>query len=586
MAVPGDKLRTITFSMPSHLPVVGLLFQLISNQTMIPKTAKPPVIFLNGYENTCGGDQFVGTFGKFDQWLQSTGRTSLIFDNCAYPDKPAIEDLGNHFRDYLASLKYQDGTPVSSVDVVAHSMGGLIVRSYLAGKQTTPGVFQPPVNPGIRKIVFLATPNFGTPIATALGIDTQSRELASGSIFVFDLATWNQGTDDLRGIDSLALIGNAGTGRTVSPGFDDGLIALTSASIGFAEPGKTRILPYCHTSSTLLTVANLCPPNAPSIATGASATDPNVLATLSFLNDTQDWTIIGQSPQSNTFVSTGGGLEARARSANNQLLAIQSARAGKDLNIASNAVAWTDLLPAQPTDLVLTTSAGTLESKFTLPAGYTTALTVKAGPFINRIYPAAAAVTPLGIAPGSYASLYGMNLGSSGVQLTVGGSSVTPAYASNTQLNFIVPDLAPGAAEVVVSNSGGSHSINTLVTAATPALFTQDQSGSGLAAALYAVTNARVTSAFPLQPGEYVSLFLTGLGAVHTENGLQVANTAPTVTVGGETCTVTYAGRAPGFPGLDQVNCRLALDLGANPAAPVVIYSGGRASNTATLPIS
>lgn len=567
------------------LPAAGLVFQLITNQSAIPKTAKPPVVFVNGYQTTCGGDQFGNNFGKFDQFLQTTGRTSLLFDNCLFTDKPPIEELGNRFREFLGSLKYLDGTPVNTVDVVAHSMGGLIVRSYLAGKQTAPGVFQPPINPGIRKIVFLATPNFGSPIGAAFGIDTQARELASGSVFVFDLGTWNQGTDDLRGIDSLALIGNGGTGRAVTPGLDDGLVALTSASIGFAEPGKTRILPYCHNGSTLLVIANLCPPNSPSIASGVNATDTNVTATLSFLNDTQDWKFIGQSPQLNTFLSSGGGLAARARSANNQLLAIQSAKAGKDLNVSNNAVAWTDLLPAQLTDLMITTSSGTLESKFTLPAGFYTAVTVKPGPFINRIFPSAAAVTPLALAPGTYASLYGTNLGGSDAKLTVAGTSVTPAYASQTQLNFIVPNVSPGIAEILVSNNSGSHSVNALILPGAPALFTQDQSGTGLAAALYAITNARVTAASPLRPGEYVALFLTGLGAVHTENGLQVANVTPSVTVGGQSCAVTYAGRAPGFNGLDQINCRLSIDTLPNPAAPVVVTSGDRSSNTATLPI-
>lgn len=568
------------------LPAAGLVFQLITNQSMVPKTAKPPVVFVNGYQTTCGGDQFGNNFGKFDQFLQSTGRTSLLFDNCLFSDRPPIEELGNRFREFLASLKYQDGAPVSSVDVVAHSMGGLIVRSYLAGKQTTPGVFQPPVTPGIRKIVFLATPHFGSPIGAAFGIDTQARELASGSVFVFDLGTWNQGTDDLRGIDSLALIGNGGTGRAVSPGLDDGLVALTSASIGFAQPGKTRILPYCHNGSTLLVIANLCTPNAPSIAAGVNATDTNVAATVSFLNDTPDWMFIGQSPQLNVFLSTGGGLAARARSASNQLLSIQSAKAGKDLNISSNAVAWTDFLPAQLTDLTIVTPSGTLESKFTLPAGFTTAVTVKAGPFINRIFPAAAAVTPLALAPGTYASLYGTNLGGSDAKLSVAGTSVSPAYASQSQINFIVPNVAPGIAEIAVANSTGSHAVNALILPGTPALFTQDQSGTGLAAALYAITNARVTAASPLRPGEYVSLFLTGLGAVHNENGLQVANVVPLVTVGGQTCQVTYAGRAPGFAGLDQINCRLALNIVTNPAAPVIVISGGRSSNTATLPIA
>ena len=289
--------------------------------------------------NSCGNNQFAANFGQFDQFLQAAGRTTVLFDNCLYPNKPPIEELGNHLRDFLAALQYPDGTPATPVDVVAHSMGGLIVRSYLAGKQTTEGVFQPPPNPGIRKAVFLATPNFGSPFGDLFGIDVQAQELGSGSTFVFDLATWNQGTDDLRGIDALALAGNGGTGVAVAPGLDDGVVSLTSASIGFAELGRTRVIPYCHTGSSLVSLVNLCSSNTPVIAQAVNATDANVAATLSFLNGTPDWRSIGQDATQNPFLSTRGGLEARAKSSTDQYLTIQKATAGKDLNINSGNVA-------------------------------------------------------------------------------------------------------------------------------------------------------------------------------------------------------------------------------------------------------
>ena len=343
--------------------LAGLLFaasahaQLIPAGSPLPRTALPPVVFVNGYQEICSNSSFAGTFGVFDQIFQSTGRVSLFFDNCAYSGKPPIEQLGSDFAKYLATLKFTDGTPVQQVDVVAHSMGGLIVRCYLSGKQTTSGVFQPPANPAIRKMVFLAVPNFGSPIASlfGFGLDAQAQELGTGTIFSFDLGTWNQGTDDLRGVDALAAAGNGGTGLATMPGFDDGVVALTSASIGFAEPGRTRIIPYCHTGPGLVTFGGLCPPNAPGIANAVAATDANAALVLSFLNDTNAWQSIGQAAGQNQLLSTGGGLEARAKSATDQYLTIQKATAGKTLNVQGNAVAWSDLLPAGPTTLTLTT---------------------------------------------------------------------------------------------------------------------------------------------------------------------------------------------------------------------------------------
>src|SRR6185312_1361341 len=208
--------------------------QLIPAGQPVPKTSAPPVVFVNGYEFGCTSDHsFAGTFDVADQVLQANGLVSLFFDNCTVAANANIETLGAAFGQFLAGLKYTDGTPVTQVDVVAHSMGGLIVRSYLAGKQNgSPATFQPPANPGIRKFVMLAVPNFGSGIANKFGNDNQTAELQIGSQFLFDLNTWNNGTDDLRGIDVVAVAGDGGTGNaTTIPGFDDGAVTLTSASV-------------------------------------------------------------------------------------------------------------------------------------------------------------------------------------------------------------------------------------------------------------------------------------------------------------------------------------------------------------------
>ena len=100
--------------------------------------------------------------------LQTNGEVSLFFSTCSLPSSASIEDLGAAFATFLSGLMYTDGKPVEQVDIVAHSMGGLVLRSYLSGKQNATGVFQPPAAPHIRKAVFLATPHFGTGIASFL----------------------------------------------------------------------------------------------------------------------------------------------------------------------------------------------------------------------------------------------------------------------------------------------------------------------------------------------------------------------------------------------------------------------------------
>jgi uncharacterized protein (TIGR03437 family) len=84
--------------------------------------------------------------------------------------------------------------------------------------------------------------------------------------------------------------------------------------------------------------------------------------------------------------------------------------------------------------------------------------------------------------------------------------------------------------------------------------------------------------------GEYVSLYATGLGLTNSSGGLDVAILTPQVTVGGITAAISFAGRAPGFVGLDQINIQIPAGV-SGAAVPVVVSSGGRTSNTVTLAI-
>src|SRR5579864_6602046 len=150
------------------LSAVSVCGQLIPAGKAIPRTAKPPVVFLNGYEYDCGSASFQSAFGIADQVLQANGQVSLFFNYCAVPNQSTIEDMGVAFGAFLSGLRYEDGQPVDLVDSVAHSLGGLIVRSYLSGKRSAAGVFSPPAVTHLRKIVFLATPHFGTGVTVGL----------------------------------------------------------------------------------------------------------------------------------------------------------------------------------------------------------------------------------------------------------------------------------------------------------------------------------------------------------------------------------------------------------------------------------
>ena len=582
--------------------------QLIPAGTAVPITTLPPVVFINGYQDSCPST-FSGTFGIADQVLQSNGEVSLFFSTCSLPATASIEDLAGAFTTFLAGLSYTNGQPVDQVDVVTHSMGGLVLRSYLSGKQNSAGMFQPPAATHVRKAVFLATPHFGTGLASLLGGlvggGQQLDELSSGSPFLFGLGTWNQGTDDLRGVDAVAAAGNAGNGGLSGnpAGFDDGVVPLTSASLRFYMPGRTRVIPYCHVDSGGI-IDVVCQSNAKGIADIDSATHNSAQIIVSFLGGTNDWQSVGTAAESNPFLSVDGGVIIAAQAADGSPVTIDSVKAGShQLGINSGYLPYSDLITAGAVTVNLTAGSLNINTSVTLPAGGTEPFTLKPGPQIARAFPAAAASFPLLLAPRMFIAIYGTDLADqtavatgttfplqlADAQVLLGGTAIPLYYVSATQIDAVLPVTASGFNQLTVQNTAGQHTVNVYVGTAAPAIFTEDASGTGPAAALKASDETLVTADNPLQAGEAVSLYATGLGlttpGTGSFGGLDVAVQQPTVTVAGVNCPVTFAGAAPGYIGLDQINCTIPSGITSTASAPVVITSGSSVSNTATLAI-
>ena len=95
----------------------------------------------------------------------------------------------------------------------------------------------------------------------------------------------------------------------------------------------------------------------------------------------------------------------------------------------------------------------------------------------------------------------------------------------------------------------------------------------------------------PAESGEFISIFCTGLGATSPtveagEAGAAEAVTTPvTATIGGVDASVAFAGLAPLFVGLYQVNAVVPVGVVGGPAVPLVITQDGIASNTVTIAI-
>ncbi len=181
------------------------------------------------------------------------------------------------------------------------------------------------------------------------------------------------------------------------------------------------------------------------------------------------------------------------------------------------------------------------------------------------------------LAPGTWAAIFGTSLADTtatassvplgtslgGVTVSIGGIAAPMYYVSPTQINVVIPFESPNSGTtvpvLVTTASGTSAAFNIVLWQDAPALFTRDGSGTGPALAFDA--NFKPVTAIGSTP---IVLYATGLGATNpagssSSGGVSVPpfNTIKdplTVTVGGAPATVGFAGLAPGFPGIYQLN--------------------------------
>jgi len=478
---PGEYTVEVTGRDSGGRPLSVTLQVTVDAVTVEPAVVatRPPAILLNGFQVICTdyASTVAASADTFDQLatlLQDDGASVLYFNNCAYGDI-SIEQLGAQLGVYIAGLRYTDGTPVPQVDLVAHSMGGLIARAYLAGKSQISGVFSPPINPMVRKLVTIGTPHFGSFQAGYIGV--QESEMALGNQFLWDLATWNQGQDDLRGVDALAIIGNAGTYGNASNA-SDGVVSLTSGSLGFIEPDqRTRIVPYCHVQPSLLT----------NLGIGMSCSNPEGIAYIdspshlsaqivrSFLANTTAWETVGGPPSQDPYLSVNGGLLLAARNASDQyytdLNSVTATNANLNLTPGpSNSVAslfFNEWVPANTYDFAMNGTNETLTGTLTTGAGGGMASYFKPGPLISSVQSSAISGLPGRIVQsGGMIEISGSGFGQSQCStcaVWAGPASLQVLSWSDQTITVILPSSS-GFVRLVVETASGSDEINIMAT--------------------------------------------------------------------------------------------------------------------------
>jgi uncharacterized protein (TIGR03437 family) len=228
------------------------------------------------------------------------------------------------------------------------------------------------------------------------------------------------------------------------------------------------------------------------------------------------------------------------------------------------------------------------------------------GSTVNGASYAPAASANGAIAPGSIVAIFGSNLATAaasasniplpaslgGTSVTMNGAQVPLFYVSGGQVNAQVPFGIPsGSVSIQVQRGSQSTTVQTAtVASASPGVFTVNANGSGGGIFLHANYTA-VNSSSPAQPGETILIYCTGLGAtspaVTSGNGAPTSPTSntvvmPTVTIGGVSSFVSFAGLAPGYVGLYQINAQVPAGVSAG-TPQVIVQMNGVQSNATTI---
>jgi uncharacterized protein (TIGR03437 family) len=272
-------------------------------------------------------------------------------------------------------------------------------------------------------------------------------------------------------------------------------------------------------------------------------------------------------------------------------------------------VSATQLTASVPANL--TASPGTANVAVVNPGGATSnpvtfTILPSSGPAIlpgGVVNGASFAKAPAPVAPGSIVAIFGTALASGTAsattiplpktmqnsQVLMNGIAAPLFYVSPSQINAQVPWEVSGASSLsvqVTSGGAGSNLVSVPAAPAAPGVF----GAGGGSRIVHASDSTLVTASNPAAPGEYLTVYCTGLGVVTNppatgaaalSSPLSSTTVIPTVTIAGNPATVSFSGLTPGSVGLYQVNVQVPGNVVTASAAPLVLSSGGNSTAAA-----
>jgi uncharacterized protein (TIGR03437 family) len=218
------------------------------------------------------------------------------------------------------------------------------------------------------------------------------------------------------------------------------------------------------------------------------------------------------------------------------------------------------------------------------------------------------------LAPGGYISIFGKNLASGshaadqlpldttlgGTQVLLGTELLPLQYAGNGQINAVIPyDIQVNTPQQLLVAENGAYSMpeTVLLAPAQPAVFTQNQTGSGAGAIMVVKADGTQflnTASAPATAGDALVIYCSGLGAVTP--AVAAGSAAPssplsktvndvTVSIGGRNVEPFFAGLTPGYAGLYQVNVIVPAGIATGSDVPVIVSAAGAPSPAVTVAI-
>ena len=194
--------------------------------------------------------------------------------------------------------------------------------------------------------------------------------------------------------------------------------------------------------------------------------------------------------------------------------------------------------------------------------------------------------------------------------VTVSPTGQFPFVSAQVPFGVLGTQPSGTVAVVITVNGTPSKPVQESIIPSQPGIFTIPATGQGNAImvftnpathqpAIAAPAGSGIT--YPIAPiprGTPAFFYVNGLGLTTppvpdgggtcpAPDGACAANATPTVLVGGISAPVSFAGQAPGFPGVFQVNIMIPQNAPTGDNVPVVVKSadGSVTSNTATIAV-